>query len=93
VIDASWIMKWRNFISGSEPNAPYPGPVQNRDIAEFIMKYRFNKKHYLHDNSLVLEEPQQVYVLSKSFFDLFGDRYGIDVVIQIVKYNHIEDLM
>ena len=32
-------------------------------------------------------------MLSKSFFDLFGDRYGIDMVIQIVKYNHIEDLM
>jgi len=25
VIDASWIMKWRNFISVT--NAPYPGPV------------------------------------------------------------------
>ena len=52
-----------------------------------------NKKHAVHDNSVPLHEPKDIYILSNTFFKGFSDRYGVDVEIKQVRYNSIQDIL
>jgi len=40
-----------------------------------------------------LGEPQDIYVLSVDFWNIFKDRYGCDMAIQMRKYAEIEDMV
>ena len=56
-----------------------PGPVENKPIAEYIDRQRKDTKYRIHDNDVVIKEPDEVYVLSEDFWSVFRDRYGCDV--------------
>lgn len=92
VINSKWILNWHNYINQT-PGSKHPGRINNLPIAQQIMDFRLNKKHALHDNSVPLREPKDVYVLSHTFFKGFSERYGVDVEIKMVKYKSIQDIL
>lgn len=57
------------------------------------MENRINKKNEVHDNSVPLREPKDIYLLSDKFFKGFSERYGVDIEIKQVRYNSIKDIL
>ena len=47
----------------------------------------------IHDNDLLLKENEDHYVLAEDFWNMFSERYGVDVVFQKRKYTEIKDLL
>ena len=76
VISADWIKKWRDFVN---KRGNMPGPVENKPIAEYIANQRKDTKYRIHDNDVIVKEPDEVYVLSEDFWSVFRNRYGCDI--------------
>lgn len=47
----------------------------------------------MHDNLVKLLEPEDYYMLSQNFWEIFRDRYGCDVTIQLRRYESFEKLL
>ena len=90
LISGKWINQWRAWINKSRPS---PGPVSNRELAERIAQLRLDSGFKIHDNDLLLKENEDHYVLAEDFWNMFSERYGVDVVIQKRKYTEIKDLL
>ena len=93
LISATWIQKWRDFIT---LKGPVPGPIENRDIAEKIYMQRAIEKvdwYKVHDNHVAMKENEEAYTLSHDFWQMFNSRYSCDMVVQIRKYNDVNKLV
>lgn len=87
VISSAWINKWREFVTNK---GPYPGPVHNKDLVRRVYEHRFNElanNYTIHDNEIDFMEERDIFVLSKDFWSMFEERYGVDIVIQLRKYR------
>ena len=84
MISAKWISLWKKFVNGETSQ---PGPIGNSALAELIMQRRKRLDYPMHDNKLMLKEPDDFYQLSQDFWDMFRERYGCDIAIQLRRYD------
>ena len=50
----------------------------NSEIAQSQAIHQ-DTKYKIHDNDVIVKEPDEVYVLSEDFWSVFRDRYGCDI--------------
>jgi hypothetical protein len=64
--------------------------ITNSNIAEYIRLNRIKNHYPIHDNDIVLDEPDKIYLLNEAFWENYKERYGCDVIIQLRKYESFE---